>query len=58
MTLLESILSFALFAMYIVCLFTVCAMTFAKGRSSKFSCLSRAGRTAVMGEAFAPIAQP
>jgi hypothetical protein len=33
MTLLESVLSFALFAMYIVCLFTVCAMTFAKGRT-------------------------
>ena len=33
MTVLESVLSFALFAMYLVCLFTVCAMTFAKGRT-------------------------
>jgi hypothetical protein len=33
MTVLESVLSFALFAMYVVCLFTVCSMTFAKGRT-------------------------
>ena len=33
MTLLEWILSSMLFGMYLVCLFTVCGLTFAKGRT-------------------------
>jgi hypothetical protein len=33
MTVLESVLSLALFSMYLFCLFTVCLLTFSKGRT-------------------------
>jgi hypothetical protein len=33
MTVLESVLSIALFSMYLFCLFTVCLLTFSKGRT-------------------------